>query len=542
MNDKQIAIYARVSSEKQVDSGTVKSQLASLRARVKADGFVLLAELEFVDDGYSGSTLVRPALERLRDAIAAGNIDQVYVHSPDRLARKYAYQMILVEEFQRSGTEVIFMNRHVGETPEDQLLLQVQGVVAEYERAKILERTRRGKIYSARRGSTNVLTKAPYGYRYIAKHEGNGDSRLEVVFEEARVVQRIFEWVGQERVSLREVCARLGDMGVKTRTGGTRWDASTVWGILQNTAYIGKAAYGKTRKTETRQRIRPMRGVPEHSKRLRTREDLPEEEWIFIPVPPLVKVEMFDAVKEQLDENRARAREGRGKAKNLLQGLMVCASCHYAYCVTTSGGGKYRYYVCAPKDIETICQHSRLPADAVEEAVWREVKTLLESPQRLEREHQRRLGKSENSGEKLTEVGTQKGKLKRTIARLIDSYSEGLIDKAEFEPRIKQQKKRLEALEKQMMALSEEQNVKQQLKLLIVQLADFRSKMGNRLATADFDVKRDLIRMLVKRVEIDQTKLNVLFRVGTSPFALAPKGANLQDCRIRHSPPPQIHL
>jgi site-specific DNA recombinase len=537
MNNKQVAIYARVSSEQQADAGTVESQLESLRARVKAEGFALLAELEFVDDGYSGSTLVRPALERLRDGIAAGSIDQVYLHSPDRLARKYAYQMILVEEFQRAGTEVIFLNRHVGETPEDQLLLQVQGVVAEYERAKILERSRRGKIYSARRGSTNVLTKAPFGYRYITKHEGDGDSRLEVVFEEARVVQRIFEWVGQERVSLQEVCVRLGDMGVKTRSGGSCWDRSTVWGILQNTAYIGKAAYGKTRRTETRQRIRPMRGAPEHSKRLSPRQDLPEEEWIFIPVPPLVKVELFDAVKEQLDENRVRAREGQGKAKNLLQGLMVCASCRYAYCVTTSSGRKYRYYACAPQGVETSCQHRSLPADAVEEAVWREVKTLLESPQRLEREHQRRLGKSENSGEKLTEVGTQQGKFKRTIARLIDSYSEGLISKAEFEPRIRQQKKKLEGLEKQMRVLSEEQNAKQQLKLLIVQLADFRSRIDNKLATADFEVKRDLIRMLVRRVETDQTKLNVLFRVGTSPFALAPKGANLQDCRNRATRP-----
>src|SRR5258706_7224676 len=172
MKPTQVALYARVSSEQQNEARTIESQVADLRTRIAATGVILPAELEFVDNGYSGSTLIRPALEQLRDVVAAGGIDQVYVHCPDRLARNYAHQVLLLEEFLRAGVEVVFLNREVGQTPEDQLLLQVQGMIAEYERAKILERSRRGKRHGAQVGKVSVLGGAPYGYRYVTKQEG----------------------------------------------------------------------------------------------------------------------------------------------------------------------------------------------------------------------------------------------------------------------------------------------------------------------------------------------------------------------------------
>lgn len=174
----QVAIYARVSSEQQATANTIESQLAALQQRVRADKFSLGTEFQFVDEGYSGATLVRPALERLRDLAADGGLDRLYVHSPDRLARKYAYQVLLVDELQRAGVEVIFLNRELGRSPEDDLLLQVQGMMAEYERAKILERSRRGKRHAADSGSVNALSGAPYGYHYIDKHKARRSSPL----------------------------------------------------------------------------------------------------------------------------------------------------------------------------------------------------------------------------------------------------------------------------------------------------------------------------------------------------------------------------
>jgi len=164
--DIQAVLYARVSSEQQASAHTVASQVAALRERIAADGLVLRNDLAFVDEGYSGATLIRPALERLRDAAAAGGVDRLYVHSPDRLARKYAYQALLIDELRCAGVAVVFLNRALGQSPEDDLLLQVQGMVAEYERAKILERSRRGKRHGAHDGVVNVLSGAPYGYQY----------------------------------------------------------------------------------------------------------------------------------------------------------------------------------------------------------------------------------------------------------------------------------------------------------------------------------------------------------------------------------------
>jgi site-specific DNA recombinase len=165
MTDVQVALYARVSTEQQVEASTIESQRSELRARIAADGFDLRTVLEFVDEGYRGATLIRPALERLRDVAAAGGMDRLYVHCPDRFARNFAYQVLLWEELTQRGVEVLFLNRALGQTPEDQLLRQVQGVSAEYERAKVLERSRRGKRHAAQAGRVAILCHAPYGYR-----------------------------------------------------------------------------------------------------------------------------------------------------------------------------------------------------------------------------------------------------------------------------------------------------------------------------------------------------------------------------------------
>ena len=174
MRSPRAALYARVSSDQQAHGGTIASQVASLRERITADGARLEPEHVFLDEGYSGATLLRPALERLRDAVAAGAVDRLYVHSPDRLARRYAYQVLLIEEFRRAGVEVVFLNRPIGGSAEDDLLLQVQGMIAEYERARILERGRRGRRHAARSGSVSALCAAPFGYRYIARTPAAG--------------------------------------------------------------------------------------------------------------------------------------------------------------------------------------------------------------------------------------------------------------------------------------------------------------------------------------------------------------------------------
>src|SRR5262245_2824976 len=299
----RVGLYARVSSQQQADAHTIASQVEALEARIQSDGLELEEEFRFIDEGYSGSTLCRPDLERLRDHAAACLLDRLYVHSPDRLARAYAYQVLLVEELQRHGIELIFLNRNIGQSPEDNLLLQMQGMMAEYERAKIMERSRRGKRHAARTGLLSVLSAAPYGYRYVGKYEGGGQARYEIDEAQADVVRQIFTWVGLERCSIGEVCRRLQQRGISSPRGKAYWDRTSVWGLLKNTAYIGKAQFGKTRVGPMRPRLRAQRGRALQPRQAHSIYDTPAEERVSMAVPAIVDEALFTAVAEQLAEN-----------------------------------------------------------------------------------------------------------------------------------------------------------------------------------------------------------------------------------------------
>src|SRR5262245_1673018 len=546
MNPSQVAIYARVSSEQQAEAQTIASQVAALRERLAAEGLTVSEAMQFLDEGYSGATLVRPALERLRDVVAAGSVDQLYVHSPDRLARKYAYQVLLVDEFRRAGVEVVFLNRALGQSPEDDLLLQVQGMIAEYERAKIIERHRRGKRHAARVGVVNVLSGAPYGYRYVPKYEGGGQARYEILPDEARVVRQVFAWVGHDRLTIGEVCRRLTQAGEVTRTGKTVWDRSVVWGILKNPAYQGAAAFGKTRQEPLRPRLRAQRNRPVQPRRAVSTTDVPPEDWITIPVPALVEPAVFAAVQEQLQENKRHARQSHRGALYLLQGLLQCQHCGYAFygkrLSPSARKGKpraYAYYRCLGTDAyrfggERLCQNTQVRTDLLDLTVWQEVCTLLTHPERLAEEYRRRLQPETRAKRTpLATVEGQIGKLRQGVARLIDSYAEGLIDKGEFEPRVTRLRQRLARLEEQRQALADEAALQGELQLIIGRLEDFAATLHDGLEAADWTSQRDLIRALVKRVEVARNEVNVVFRIDPYPSDNDPEKKSWQLCRER---------
>lgn len=397
------ALYARVSSDGQVQDNTVASQLAALQERAAVDAIQISAEHVYVDEGVSGATLARPALERLRDAVAAGEVERLYVHAPDRLARRYAYQVLLVDEFRRVGVEIVFLNRALGGSAEDDLLLQVQGVIAEYERARILERCRRGRRHSALSGAVSALAHAPYGYRYIGRHAAGDAARIEIVEDEARAVRQVFSWIGVERISLRAACRRLEAQGCPTRMGKADWDATTLCGMLRNPTYQGTAMYGRTRAiAPTSVRLRPIRGQSSTMRRTSTASPVPPEEWIAIPVPAIIDPDLFAAAQEQLDENRQRKREGRRRPGWLLQGLVVCRQCGYAFYGKMARGlvggqrpADYGYYRCTGTDAhrfggQAICRNRSVRSDKLEEAVWHQVEAVLADPQRVAAEHERR--------------------------------------------------------------------------------------------------------------------------------------------------------
>ena len=250
---KNAAIYARVSSDRQKEEKTIASQTTLLQEYARTHEYWVPPEWVFEDEAYSGGTLSRPALERLRDLAASGAVETVLVYAPDRLSRKYAYQVLLLEEFGRFGVQTHFLKGAGGDSPEEQLLVQFQGMIAEYERAQIAERTRRGKKHRARTGCVNVLCGAPYGYRYVRKTDCS-DAYYAVIEAEAEIVREIFRLYTEALWSIGAIARELNARGVATRFGKSRWERSTVWGMLKNPAYRGSACFGKTERAE-RQRI-----------------------------------------------------------------------------------------------------------------------------------------------------------------------------------------------------------------------------------------------------------------------------------------------
>ena len=428
------AIYARVSSDRQKENHTITSQTAALKEYARTHDHLVPAEWVFEDEGYSGATLVRPGLEALRDLAARGEIQAVLVYSPDRLSRKYAYQVLLAEELQRCGVTLVFLKAPATETAEDRLLEQFQGMIAEYERAQILERSRRGKRHRAQAGVVNVLSGAPYGYRYIKKSD-SAEAYYEVIEAEAEVVRIAFDLC--TRAGLSNAIARhLNQQQIATRRGDTRWERSTVWALLRNPAYQGKACYGKTA-IRPRQRItRPLRQRNRLPSRDSANHERPRQDWIEIAVPALVNEETFAFAQEQLEKNRHYSRR-RTIEPTLLQGMLVCRDCGYALYRTSkrTSTRKLYYYRCLGSDAYrhlrgALCANRPVRQDYLDEFVWCEIIRLLEDPALVQAEIDRRLAEAQAADplrHREQSLRNQQVRLHNSIERLLTAYQEELL-------------------------------------------------------------------------------------------------------------------
>ena len=208
--------------------------------------------------------------------------------------------------------------------------MQFQGMIAEYEKAQIIERTRRGKAHRAKQGSVNVLSGAPYGYRYVRKSD-HAEARYEVVEPQASIVRELFRRYTQDGCSIAELARWLSDQQIPTATGKTRWDRSTVWGMLRNPAYAGRAAFSKTMRTDQQARLtRPARLQGRSMSRNPLILDRPREQWVEIAVPPIIGEKTFQLAARRLQNNQRFAARNT-KVPSLLQGLAACERCGYAY-------------------------------------------------------------------------------------------------------------------------------------------------------------------------------------------------------------------
>jgi site-specific DNA recombinase len=519
------AIYARVSSDRQRREQTIQSQTAALRELAAGRGLLVPDDLVFEDEGVSGAVLRRPELERLRDLAVEGRFEVLLCHAPDRLARRYAYQVLLLEEFQRAGIEVVFAKEpERSGTPEDELLRQFQGMIAEYERAQIAERCRRGKLHRARAGAVSVLARAPYGYRYVKKSE-HADAFFEIDEVQAPVVREMFRRYAEDGESIGRLARWLSEQGVPTRTGKTGWNTATIWGILRNPAYSGQAAYGKTHATG--QPVRETRHARQRGQRSArvAREYASPEEWKPIAVPALVTAERF-ALVQQLLERNSRFSPRNTRRPSLLQGILVCRECGYAYyrCSTRNKNGLLReYYRCSGTDGHRrpegrVCDNRPVRLDEIDELVWTRVLALLDDPTLIQAEIDRRLRTLRAAHPATTRRDALQRDLTRAqnaLRRLLDGYQEQLVTLDELRARTPELRKREAALQAQLDALDAELHDAESYLMLTETLDGFRARLSTSDENLTVQQRQQIIRLVVREVLIGEDDVTIRHSIPT---------------------------
>ena len=518
--NKIAALYARVSSDRQKEQHTIASQSAALREYAQTHHYTIPSEWVFEDEGYSGHVLARPGLERLRDLCAEGVIETVLIYDPDRLSRNFAYQTLLLEELARCGTEVVFLKVPNADTPESRLLLQFKGMIAEYERAQITERCRRGKRYQAKAGNVSVLSSvAPYGYRYVKKTQ-SAKAYYEVVESEAEVVRQIFTLYRAQNRSLRSIARMLNEQKVPTRSKRTVWQHSTLLHLLKNSAYQGWAAFGKTERGVPSQRLTRLRRLKGLGPTLQpVHRPRPAQEWIKIPVPALVSQETFALVQERLGVGKALAARNT-KTRSVLQGLLVCAQCGYAfYRMSTHAQGevgRYRYYRCLGSDRKRpagrVCSARPVRVEQLDNLVWQQVWQLLNEPQLMEKEIERRLQEHQQSSpveQRKANLTRERTRLGEQTDKLIDAYQEGLIDLTQLRNRVPEVKKKQTALERELESLNLQVLEHNQLVGINASIAKFTAQLQKSAETLDVEQKQRIVRLLVRQVVVGAESITI---------------------------------
>ena len=531
---KTAAIYARVSSDRQKEDHTIASQTAALIQYAEEKDYAVPPEWIFQDEGYSGAILLRPGLEALRDLAAQGHIEAVLVHSPDRLSRKYAYQILLTEELNRNGVELVFLKAPSSATPEDQLVVQFQGMIAEYERAQIAERSRRGKRHRAQQGTVNVLSGAPYGYRYVKKTDSSA-AYYEVIETEAEVVRLVYEAYTQQGLSINAITRLLNDRQVATRTGISRWERSTVWAMLRNPAYRGKACFGKTERSPRKRITRPLRQRGGHSTRCGAHRERDRQEWIEIPVPALVSDSTFDLAQEKLESNKHHSPR-RTVEPSLLQGMLVCQQCSYALYRTSTQTSKHKiyYYRCLGSDAYrhlrgSVCSNRPVRQDYLDEFVWQEIIRLLEEPDLIQAEIQRRMETAQKADpvrQRQESLRRELTRIQTSVERLLTAYQEGLSTLEQLRKRMPELRKQQQAIQSELTAMELAAADQSRYLQLTHTLAEFRERLRATAETMNMAERQRILRLLVKEILVDAETITIRHSIPLPDPGLPPSGSD----------------
>jgi len=518
----RIAVYVRVSTRNQADQHTIEQQLERLYSHIQEHGWDLAIENIFRDDGYSGSTLHRPGLDRLRDQAAMNAFDLVLVTAPDRLARKYVHQVLLIEELEQRGCQVEFLDRPMSQDPHDQLLLQIRGAVAEYERTLISERMRRGRLSKYRAGTLLPWTRPPYGYR-LHPERPRDPTGVRLDPAEAAVVAEIYATYLEDGVGLISLAKKLYAQSIPSPTGKLRWGLSSLRGILTNPGYTGQvyACRMRYRSPKIRRSATHPIGHPHD-----TAVIAPREEWIPVAIiPAIVSQEQFDLVQGKLAKNQSFASRHNTTHQYLLRALVSCGICHLSCYARTVSGKSYGYYVCTGKEdavqarTTTKCPSRFIPSQQLDEMVWQDLCDLLTHPEMIAQAMQRSQGNGwlpQELQSRLENLRRGQVSLEQQLNRLTEAYLSGVIPLAEYERRRKEIEERQQALENQWIQIRMQANRQKELAGLVNNIEDFCQRVQTGLAIASFEQRRKLVELLIDRIVVTEAEVEIRYVFPTS--------------------------
>ncbi|MHB1447336.1 MAG: recombinase family protein, partial [Acidimicrobiales bacterium] len=508
-----VAIYARVSTEAQEARGTIASQIEAVRLAAAAAGDEIT--VEFIDDGYSGARLDRPGLDGLRDGAEAGAFGKVWCLTPDRLSRSYAYQVLVTDELARHGVVVSYVDTPALDSdPQARLLTQIQSVIAEYERAKISERSRRGKLFRARAGEA-VHRRVPFGYIRVPR---SGDRMAHLVINEAQaqVVRRLFADYTTGGLSLSRIADALNAEGVPS-PGGTRWLTSTISRLLKRPVYVGRAIVNTTQVVHDRGPGAKPREIPR-----------PAEEWITIACPPIIDEATFAAAGRACAENTnfSSRRLDPDEELWLLRGLVFCA-CGIRSIIKRSQSlravTQQHYYLCRDRahiaSREPMgCREPAVRADVLDDFVFGQLKEALCSPDLLLAGEAALARRAPAPDDDL--LGAELARLSRRIdgtgaerRRLADMYQAGVVDAAELSRRATEIDRRSQDLTQtrdDLIARRRELATDNQLRRRV---GDFAGRVAASMNELDFAQRQRLVRLLVERVQVTGWQVDIQLRI-----------------------------
>ncbi|MBT7556931.1 recombinase family protein [Candidatus Woesearchaeota archaeon] len=508
--NKLIAVYGRVSTSNQESEGTIETQLSAVNEYANKHGYKIVQQ--YIDNGWSGDSIVRPALDQLRVDAKKKIWEAVLIYDPDRLARRYSYQELVMDELKEASVEIMFVTVSAPKNSEDKILYGVRGLFAEYERAKIAERFRLGKVRKAKEGHI-IATEAPYGYDFIKKTSEEQGS-YKVNKREVSIVKNIFSWVADEGMTLRKIVKRLQELNIQPRKSKRGvWSTSTLSTLLRNKTYIGEGHYGASyavipenpRKKDVYKKIKKT-----------SRRSKPENEWIIIPTPKIIEEDLFKRAQERLSSNSQMSVRNT-KNEYLLSHKIWCV-CGCRRAGEGPQNGKYLYYRCTDRvksfPLKSNCSAKGLNARIVDDVIWKKIVTLLSSPELLYKQAERWIDKASSnkatSTVDTTETHLEINNLKEQEARYNKAYGAGVIELDQLKESLFPIKNRIILLKKQIdTAKIEVQSAVGGKLPRKDEVKDFVDNTVSLLKDLNFKSKQEIVRRLVEKVAGNHEKLTI---------------------------------